>query len=393
MRGWCAAVAAVSAIGLLSGCGGGGSDDGGLTRAQLNARTGALCKDANRRFAAIAQPDLTDAAQAAPYMAKVSDLADEEVAKLRALHPDSALKAAYTRYISAIDASRAMYARVAAKARAKDPSGLQELQQEIQQHTLNDRAVAAARKAGLKTCADLDEGAKHVISVHYAQPQSQMEQQVKELLELGGTNGVAEGFSKNFAFPVDVAIDVNRGDASPFYDPSTKTVNLSYGFVNETAGIIRHGEPHISDAEFGKQMAAIDGFILVHELGHMFVDVFEIPITGREEDAVDGMATVFFTDAVPNGLEYAFDAARFFRFLQDFQGKPDVRQFQDEHGLSIQRAYDIVCSVAGASEASMRAVAQLGILSSERLQRCPAEYQQKSRSWKALLQPHLRQSS
>jgi hypothetical protein len=234
---------------------------------------------------------------------------------------------------------------------------------------------------------------KYGIKVTYAEPQSQTEQLAQKFLQVGGTDGVAKGFSDTFAFPRDVRIDVHSGNGSPHYDPSTKTVSLYYGFVDQTAAILRAGQPKLSEDELGKQLAAVDGFILVHELGHLFVDVFEIPITGREEDAVDGMATVFFTDAVPNGLEYAFDAARFFKFMQDHQGAPSVRQFQDEHSLSIQRAFDIVCSVAGASDESLQQVAQLDILPPERLQRCPAEYRQKSRAWTTLLKAHVRKKS
>jgi hypothetical protein len=249
-------------------------------------------------------------------------------------------------------------------------------------------------KAAGKTTPKPKPVKKHVITVKYDPPQSAAEQQAQELLKLGGTDGVASGFSKNFAFPVDVTIHAHTGsEGSPFYDPETKTVNLFYGFVDETAGIIKKSQPGIKDEEFGKQIAAVDAFILIHELGHMFVDVFEIPITGREEDAVDGLATVFFTDSVPNGLDYAFDAARFFKNLQDVQGAPDVSQFQDEHGLSIVRAFDIVCSIAGHDETAMQQVAQLEILSPARLQRCPAEYRQKSRSWQILLKPHLRKGA
>lgn len=233
----------------------------------------------------------------------------------------------------------------------------------------------------------------HRISVVYDPPQNEEQAQAKELLKLGGTDGVAAGFSKNFAFPVDLKIRAQSGEGSPNYDPATKTVNLYYDFVAMTGRILKKGQPEIPDAEFGKQLAATDGFILVHELGHAFVDVFEIPITGREEDAVDGMATVFLADAVKNGTEYAFDAARFFKFLQDDQGTPDARQFADEHSLSIQRALDIVCSVAGADEAALQGIAEREILPPERLQRCPAEYQQKSKAWKTLLRPHLRDQS
>jgi hypothetical protein len=233
----------------------------------------------------------------------------------------------------------------------------------------------------------------HIIGVTYEKPLDNDQAQAKELLSLGGLDGVAKGFSQSFKLPVDLHIDVHTDDGSPNYDPSTKTVNLYYPFVITTANILRKGQPGITDEEFGKQLAAVDDFILVHELGHAFVDVFEIPITGREEDAVDGMATVFLTDSVENGTEYAFDAARFFKLLQDFQGAPDVEQFQDEHSLSVQRAFDIVCSVAGSSDATLNEVAQLGILSDSRLARCPAEYKQKSRAWKILLKPHLRNAN
>jgi hypothetical protein len=202
---------------------------------------------------------------------------------------------------------------------------------------------------------------------------------------------VAEGFSKNFDLPVDVVIAVGRGNYSPFYDPRNHTINLSYGFVDQTARILQSAGVVRTQRDLGTQLAAIDSFILVHELGHAFVDLFELPITGREEDAVDGMATVFFTEEVPKGDEYAFYAARFFALLQDVQGDPTPAQYQDEHSLSIQRFYDIVCSIAGSSPQRMRTVARLGILSRHRLVRCPAEYEQKSTAWKTLLEPYLRE--
>jgi hypothetical protein len=244
--------------------------------------------------------------------------------------------------------------------------------------------------AGSKTTTAAKKAVAHKITVAYEKPADADQAQAQQLLSLGGLDGVADGFSKSFKLPVDVHIEVLSTDGSPHYDPATKTVTLFYPFVETTANILRKGQPGITDNEFGKQLAAVDAFIFIHELGHAFVDVFDIPITGREEDAVDGMATVFLTDNVKNGLEYAFDAARFFKLLQDFQGEPDAQQFQDEHSLSLQRAFDIVCSVAGANEESMQRVAQLGILSDARLQRCPAEYAQTSKAWKTLLTPHLR---
>jgi len=110
-------------------------------------------------------------------------------------------------------------------------------------------------------------------------------------------------------------------------------------------------------------------------------------VTGKEEDTADGMATYFFTDAVEKGPQFAFEAAKFFAALQDFQGAPGFEQYADEHSLSIQRAVDIACKVAGSSEEAFNAIGSFGVITDARLQRCPSEYEQLSTTWDALLKP------
>lgn len=227
------------------------------------------------------------------------------------------------------------------------------------------------------------------IKVVYEPPRSAADVRARKILRLGGLDGIAKGFSDEFVLPAAITVRARSGNGSPYYDPRSRTVILFYGFVNTTADIIAAGQPWISQTELGTQWAAVNDFILIHELGHAFVDVYDIPITGREEDAVDAMATVFFTDSVPGGAEYAFYAAVFFNLLQEVQGAPDAAQFADEHSLSVQRSYDIACAVAGSSNRTMRQIGRLGILPRARLARCPDEYRQKSDAWRTLLEPHL----
>ena len=252
----------------------------------------------------------------------------------------------------------------------------------------SDKPSAAA---GDKPSASETAEPKHVITVSYDEPQTPEQAEAKEILVASGTDGIAEGFSDNFEFPEELAIVATSGEGSPHYDPATKTITLYYDFAALTKKIIQASQPNITDNELGKQWASVNDFILVHELGHAFVDVFDIPITGREEDAVDGMATFFFTDAVEHGPEYAFAAAHFFGALQDFQGEPDLAQFTDEHSLSIQRYADIACKVAGSSGETMEIIQGMGVLPDTRLQRCPAEYEQMSKAWSTLLKPLLRE--
>jgi hypothetical protein len=248
------------------------------------------------------------------------------------------------------------------------------------------------KSAKAKTATTDSDGPHGKISVVYDTPSDDVGSQAKEILKLGGTDGVAAGFTKSFKLPFDITIHVVNGLVGPNYDPSNKTLTLSYGFVNFTAGVLKKNFPELrtNDEEFGRQLAAVDGFILVHEFGHAFVDAFDLPVLGKEEDAADAVATVFLTRAVNNGTEYAFDAARFFDALSGRQRNLAPADYFDEHSLDKQRAYSIVCWIAGSSEDSYNEVAKLGILSEEREQRCPAEYQQKVSAVETLLKPHLR---
>ncbi|WP_157260923.1 DUF4344 domain-containing metallopeptidase [Patulibacter minatonensis] len=252
-----------------------------------------------------------------------------------------------------------------------------------------DRLAGVAGVTGADTGAD---GTSGKITVEYEPPRTKTEKLAQQLLEVGGTDGVAAGFSQRFVLPTDLKIQAVRGFVGPNYDPSTKTVTLSYGFVDYIASVIRRNDPKITDDDLGGEIAAIDGFILVHELGHAFADVFELPLTGREEDSVDQLATVFLVGGVNNGATYAIQAARFFRLLFDDRKALKQSDYWDEHSLSIQRAYDIACLVAGSSEENFDGVRSLGILGRSRLERCPSEWTKIDNAWQTLLKPHLRGS-
>jgi hypothetical protein len=248
------------------------------------------------------------------------------------------------------------------------------------------------KSSGDKAKTTASDGPNGKIRVVYDTPTDQVGRQAKEILKLGGTDGVAAGFTSSFKLPHNLKIHVVNGIVGPNYDPSKFTITLSYGFVNFTAGVLKKNFPELrtNDEEFGRQLAADDAFFLIHEFGHAFIHVFNLPVLGKEEDAADAVATTFFTEEVKNGAEYAFDAARFFDALSGRQRNLAPSDYFDEHSLDKQRAYSIVCLIAGSTEKSYNAVARLHILSAERQQRCPAEYKQKVTATKQLLSPHVR---
>lgn len=135
-------------------------------------------------------------------------------------------------------------------------------------------------------------------------------------------------------------------------------------------------------------------FVLAHETGHALISVFQIPVIGREEDAADSLATIVslkmansFADRVVT------DAARGW-FLSDQRDKQDgsPTPFYDEHGLDLQRAYNIVCLLVGGAPDKFRALADEVKLPRERQDTCRFDFSNASWSWDQVLKPHMRKS-
>ena len=100
-------------------------------------------------------------------------------------------------------------------------------------------------------------------------------------------------------------------------------------------------------------------FVISHESGHALVSELEIPVLGHEEDAVDAFATIMllrlkdgFADRVVT------NAARGWFFGDQRDKKDGIKTvYYDEHGLDLQRAYDIICLMVGFEPEKFRALA------------------------------------
>lgn len=64
--------------------------------------------------------------------------------------------------------------------------------------------------------------------------------------------------------------------------------------------------------------------------------------------------------------------------------------YADNHSLDLQRAFDILCWVAGSSEQSFEEVAELEALPESRLASCPGEFEQLVNSIGQELEPHVK---
>jgi len=133
-------------------------------------------------------------------------------------------------------------------------------------------------------------------------------------------------------------------------------------------------------------------FAMAHEIGHGLIIEMNMPVLGREEDAADSFAVV-------NALKMASVFTE--RVLMEaakgwvLAGKRDKKQgntlaFYDEHGLDLQRAYNVVCFMVGSDPEKYKALAADTRLPEYRQTSCVVDWKNTAWSWDEMLKPHLR---
>lgn len=244
----------------------------------------------------------------------------------------------------------------------------------------------------------------------------------------GVFQAVLDGLADGIALPRDVdVIFKDCGVENAYWDPEDGSVNMCWELIS----LYNRGYEEVSGEESAflrgaDQETVLTGttaFILMHELGHGLVNLFQLPVTGREEDVVDQFATLAMlgADEPQDALEdrngrLVLLGAYFFQQIASQPGDLTREVFADEHALGQQRYYDVMCLVLGSDQDAYMPVLTpglfmvgreadenpenfdeeritdwlhktdaLNILPYERAVRCADEYNKYSASWTYML--------
>lgn len=130
---------------------------------------------------------------------------------------------------------------------------------------------------------------------------------------------------------------------------------------------------------------------IYHEMGHAFVSLFEIPILGKEEDAVDNLATIIMLlQENEQSDEYLKETALGWFLLDEFAGLAgEELDFSDDHSLDQQRAFQTICFLYGADEAIFGEFTQMMGMPEDKLENCAADFARTQTSWDKVLAPFI----
>jgi len=141
----------------------------------------------------------------------------------------------------------------------------------------------------------------------------------------------------------------------------------------------------------GTQSDAVQRFVesnvtetLYHELGHMLIDVLDLPVFGPEEFAVDLFSIVMINRmydedtvvAMTYDVAAAYDAGAVSE--RRMGGAPTM---WDVHGTDRQRYYNLACYMYGANPEGRDDMAEELELPEERMETCEDEYNLTARAW------------
>ncbi len=211
----------------------------------------------------------------------------------------------------------------------------------------------------------------------------EMRIEAREMQQTGLLQELAAALNTIFVLPRDISLRYAQCDeANAFYDADSFEILMCLELMQGMAEVL---EGQFEDEETTRN--ALAGAYLataLHEVGHALVHVLEIPVTGREEDAVDQLAAWMLIKA--DDVDSVLGAAAV-HYTDEDLAEADL---SGEHALDGQRYFNLVCWAYGSDPENSEALIEQWELPVERAAKCADEYSLLDRSWTRLLAGHLR---
>jgi hypothetical protein len=168
----------------------------------------------------------------------------------------------------------------------------------------------------------------------------------------------------------------------------------------ETAAQALQNNPRLKGLDQQQRVARVNFVVgntlvlLLHEVGHVLISEFQLPVLGREEDAADTYAALTMLSVGTSfTVQSLADAAKgWFLDARRDQEIGDKPLYYDEHNVSAQRAFQIVCLMVGSDPEKFKSLAEEAKMPEERQNTCKRDYRKATEAWNAVLAPHRRQS-
>ncbi len=199
-------------------------------------------------------------------------------------------------------------------------------------------------------------------------------------------------------FILSLILALGAGSVSAQTDPPLHPAFSSFQGKIESAVRPLASEPRFRRLSPADRLAMLEFvvgnmlFTVSHEMGHAVIGQMELPVLGREEDAADSFAII---GALKIGTECSqgvLHAAAQAWFSHDRRDRKQgtAYAFYGEHGVNLQRGYQVVCLAVGSDPEKFSDLADQTDLPDDRRKSCQIDYNNTAWSWDKLLAPYRR---
>lgn len=206
---------------------------------------------------------------------------------------------------------------------------------------------------------------------------------------------MAAGASELLKLPYDIPLVGQQCDEpNAWWSPSDQKMTMCYEYVDFAESMFLDAGDTPEAALESAVNATYATFF--HEMGHMVIDIYDLPTTGREEDVADQLSAFMLlmpddNDQLdPESVDVLRDNARFFAAFSEY-GELDESAFADEHSLDQTRMYNLLCWAYGADPDMNGDLVDNNLLPEERAGQCADEFDRMSYAWASLLGPYIRE--
>jgi hypothetical protein len=186
----------------------------------------------------------------------------------------------------------------------------------------------------------------------------------------------------NEFFPVsrDVTVELAEcGRAGAFYDDSRPAVQMCYELLVQLA------ESMMSDDGDDQLFVGAFAFILLHQVGHAFVDLMDLPVQVPTEEAADQLAAVMVGMAEDDGLETVAEGVVALDEMEVDWENPGAGR----SALRGRRLGNLLCLLYGSDPDTYEYLVEEGHLTAEQANTCPQTFEDVGGEWVEMLEAHV----